>query len=275
MIYCIWYPSGGFGHYINAIISLFGKNFCRPTNNLIFSNVGDSHHLDLVAPKYFQDPEVYKFDFNPTLNYSVLIDNGIDNEGKRFEHFFPENNIVIKIGYNDWSWPIVAKTMIIKALHSSLENEVNISSEHWNTNESWAMREKYFLYLRGHPLRHKWRQDTTFFIDVFDVFDSTQLTTKLNCAGIEIEDFESIHLNFLTHNEKYIKPLLQAHDILKNLNQNVDLEITDIWTQAIVYYYIWLKYEIEVPHNDYSNWFTSTKDIVTMLAKHGVDIDSN
>lgn len=144
MIYCIWYPSGGFGHYINAIVSLHGKNFCRPKSNLIFSDVGDSHHLDLIAPKYFKDPDVYQVNFDSTLNYSVLIDNGINNEGKRFKNFFPENTTVIKIGYDNWSWPIVARTMIVKALQSSFEAEVNISPEQWNTNDAWALREKYF-----------------------------------------------------------------------------------------------------------------------------------
>lgn len=275
MIYCIWYPSGGFGHYINAIVSLYGKNFCRPKSNLIFSDVGNSHQLDLIAPKYFKDPDVYRFDFDQSLNYSVLIDNGINNEGKRFKNFFPENTKVIKVGYSNWSWPIVAKTMIVKALQSSLHNEVNVSLEHWNTREPWALREKYFLYLRDHELRYKWKPDSEIFVDVLDIFQLEQLTTRLNEAGIELENFETLHLDFLNYNKQYVDPLHQAKNVLKNLNQNLELDITDIWTQAIVYYYIWLKYNIEVLHNDYSNWFTSTNDIVTMLANHGVDIDSN
>ena len=32
MIYCVWYPSGGFGHFINAVISLYGVDFKRPKN---------------------------------------------------------------------------------------------------------------------------------------------------------------------------------------------------------------------------------------------------
>lgn len=165
--------------------------------------------------------------------------------------------------------------MIIKALQSSFDKEVPVSSKHWNTNEPWAVREKYFLYLRDHRLRYKWRPDNNFFIDVFDIFDSNQLIKKLNATGIDLENFEKTHLSFLNYNKQYVEPLIQSHNILKNLNQSLTLDITDIWTQAVLYYYIWLKYNIVVPHNDYSNWFTSTNDIVTMLAKHGVNIDSN
>lgn len=272
MIYCIWYPAGGFGHYINAIISLYGKNFCRPKNKLTFSTDGNSHCLDLIAPKYHNDPDVYKFDFDSTVNYSVLIDNGIFNEGKRFKNFFPSDSTVIKVGYSDWSWPIIAKTVIVKALNSSFDTEVNISPEQWDTNDAWALREKYFLYLRDHPLRHQWKSDDEFFIDIIDIFDSGQLTTKLSEAEIELENFELTHLNFLKHNKQYFAPLFQARNILKNINQSLKLDIADIWTQAIVYYYIWLEYGVEVPHNDYSNWFTSTNDIVTMLSNHGVSV---
>ena len=55
--------------------------------------------------------------------------------------------------------------------------------------------------------------------------------------------------------------------------QSDDLtHITDIWSQAVIYYYIWLKYNVEVPHNDYANWFTNTKEIVTMLRDNGVEV---
>ena len=30
MIYCVQYPSGGFGHFINAILTLHGVEFVRP-----------------------------------------------------------------------------------------------------------------------------------------------------------------------------------------------------------------------------------------------------
>ena len=88
MIYCVWYPSGGFGHFINTILNLHGKNFVRPINKIKFSHTGDLHALELTAPKYHADPENYNFNFDQNLNYSVLIDNGINNEGEQFKTIF-------------------------------------------------------------------------------------------------------------------------------------------------------------------------------------------
>ena len=85
MIYCIWYPSGGFGHFINAVLSLYGTNFARPRVNTVeFNNDGNSHAVELIAPKYLKNLNNYSFNFLPNYNYSVLIDNGINDEGTKF-----------------------------------------------------------------------------------------------------------------------------------------------------------------------------------------------
>ena len=81
MIYCVWYPSGGFGHFVNAVLTLHGRDFERPERvDYQFSKKGNSHELQLVAPKYLKNPTHYDFDFSSTDHYSVLIDNGINDE---------------------------------------------------------------------------------------------------------------------------------------------------------------------------------------------------
>ena len=101
MIYCVWYPSGGFGHFINAVLSLYGGNFARPKGALTFSQSGDSHSIDLTVP-------AYRFDqwpgaqFDSDINYSVLIDNGIDNSSEQFRTVFPDSQ-VIQVCYTDFS----------------------------------------------------------------------------------------------------------------------------------------------------------------------------
>ena len=158
MIYCIWYPAGGFGHFVNAIISLYGKNFAKvPDADLKFSSIGDSHQYALAAPTYFYDPEDYKFDFDENKNYTVLIDNGIHNQTQKFKNVFPQAK-VIKICYSDHSWPIIARTMIEKAMRSNLESEVDVDQASWPSKDHWARREKYFLFIRDHELRYGWRQ---------------------------------------------------------------------------------------------------------------------
>lgn len=267
MIYCVWYPSGGFGHYINAILSLYGKGFVRPKNLPKFSSNGNSHELKLVAPKYRKDQPTYNFKFDPALNYSVLIDNGINNESTRFQKFFPGAKI-FKLCYSDFSWPVIAKTMIVKAMHSNMNTELAVNSDKWSSTEPWARREKYFLFLRDHSLRYAWKPDSvSSSIMIEDLIDYNKLCQII---GIELDNFQNFWNDWLQSNVQYFQPILTAQKILQGQFEPVE----DVWTQAVVYYQIWCKYGVEVPHNDYSNWFESYEQIVKMLKDNGVNVDS-
>jgi hypothetical protein len=279
MIYCVWYPSGGFGHFVNAVLTLHGKNFARPrATQLNFSNNGNSHDLDLVVPKYLHDPDHYSFDFDPALNYSVLIDNGINNEGTRYRQSFP-SAVTVKICYSDWTWPVVARTMIEKAMNLEFDQVMVVDNALWPEQEPWAQREKYFLYLRDHHLRCNWRPATDCQnMDIKCLLNYQSMHQALTDAGIVVDSFENLWQQWRLHNNQYIDPIEIAHSVVGAVQQRKDFDlqqIKDIWTQSVIYYYIWLLYGFEVPHNDHANWFTNTKEIVTMLDKHGVSIDSN
>lgn len=273
MIYCIWYPSGGFGHFTNAILSLHGKNFVRPKKQLTFSKNGNSHNLDLVVPKYFHNTWTETFEFADNKNYSVLIDNGINDEGEQFKLIFP-NSSVIKICYTDYTWPVVARSMIDKAMESTIEHE--LSFDIWNTQDMWATREKYFLFLRDHPFRSAWKPNSIdFALKIDDMIEYADLLIALGSCGIEIDSFINIWKQWQAANQKYITPIQDAKTIINCVKNNVffDLKhIIDVWTQAVIYYYIWTEFGVEVPHNDYADWFTNTNDIVIMLNKHGVKL---
>ena len=276
MIYCVWYPSGGFGHFVNAILSLHGKNFVRPKKQLVFSNNGNSHKLDLVVPKYFHGIWTGTFKFADKKNYSVLIDNGITDESEQFKSIFP-TAIVIKICYTDYTWPIVARTMIDKAMNSSLDDELPVDI--WNTLDLWAKREKYFLFLRDHSLRFAWKPNSIdFTLKIDDMIEYADLLTVLASCGIELDSFDKTWEQWQLVNQKYITPIQDAKNIIHCVKNNFSFDlghIIDIWNQAVVYYYIWLEFGIEVPHNDYANWFANTQEIATMLNKHGVLVDTN
>jgi len=264
MIYCVWYPSGGFGHFINAILNLHGKNFVRPTNKIKFSNTGDLHSLDLPAPKYCADPENYKFKFDQTLNYSVLIDNGINNEGERFKTIFPTAH-TIKLCYNDVSWPIVAKTMIEKAMQSKIDKQLVVDCDKWDSEESWAVREKYFLFLRDHALRKAWQPaNNVTNLLVNDLLDYSQLHNQLQISGVELDNFESLYLSWQEANKQYVDPVKTAQLVIESIKNNVDVSldhISTIWGQAVLYYFLWVTFGREVPHNTYANFFSSTSTI--------------
>jgi hypothetical protein len=264
MIYCIWYPSGGYGHFINAILNLHGKNFVRPTNKIEFSNTGDLHSLDLPAPKYHADPDNYDFTFDPSLNYSVLVDNGINNEGERFKTTFSSAHI-IKLCYNDASWPIVAKTMIDKAMQSTVSEQLVVDCDKWIVNESWAVREKYFLFLRDHALRKAWRPGknvSNLFIN--NMLDYTTLHQQLSSLGVELDDFTQFHLAWQQANTQYINPVKNSQSVIESIKNNVNESldyISTIWDQAVLYYFLWINFGQEVPHNDYADFFQNTDAI--------------
>ena len=280
MIYCVWYPAGGFGHFVNAVLTLHGNNFIRPKKSLEFSADGNSHNLDLIVPKYFHESWPGGIEFVDSKNYCVLIDNGINNESGKFKNTFP-NATVVKICYSDHSWPVVALTMIEKAMQSNIEEQLPV--DQWNSDEPWARREKYFLYLRDHSLRYAWSSqnknmllDTE--LDVAELYQDYEECHAVINAVAKTENFYSLWKEWRQANSKYINPVINAKNILSLVvtNRSTDLtHVKDIWTQAVVYYYIWLRYSIEVPHNDYSEWFTNTNDIVKMLQEHGVEIDSH
>lgn len=264
MIYCVWYPSGGFGHFINAVLTLHGDNFVRPNNSLNFSKNGDSHNLQLVVPKYRQEQWSGIAEFLDNKNYCVLIDNGINNESDQFKSVFPDAS-VIQICYSDRSWPIVARTMIDKAMKSSLDQQLPLDK--WDSDEPWAKREKYFLFLRDHPLRHAWKPtvDWPLYVDNLlsyeSLFNSLNSLTKVNC-------FNELWIEWRKANSKYIDPVEIAQKVIAaiNFNQPYNLSgITDIWTQAVVYYYIWITFGVEVPHNDFSDFFSDINQIAKLV----------
>jgi len=254
MIYCIWYPSGGFGHFVNSVLNLHGENFVRPKTKLIFSSNGNSHALDYVAPSYIKNQNFYNFNFDPLRNYSVIVDNGINNEETKFVDFFP-GATVIKLCYSDYSWPIVANTMLTKAVGTDLESHLSSEAE-WESTEPWAQREKYFLYLRDHPLRYAWKPSNiskNLFIET--IMSYTDFANEIESFGIQLEDFEELHQTWQQSNYRYCQPVVSAEKFING--EELADPITDLWTQAVVYYQIWCKYGVEVPHNDFADFFTS------------------
>lgn len=270
--YCIWYPSGGFGHFINAVLTLHAQGFARPNNQSYeFSPTGNSHALELVAPKYLHDQGHYEFGFDPDKRYSILIDNGITNQSKNFRRFFP-GAAIIKICYDDMTWPIVARTAVEKAMGENLSEHLTGEAfeQAWPEDADWSRRERYFLYLRDHPHRYHWREDADCTnLQVSEILDHDVLRANLE-ELVELDDFRSLYDQWDHANQSYIAPVKRAAEVLERINDDWPLVGFDLWSQAVVNYYIWLKYQFEVPANDYADWFTNTQDIATMLKKHGI-----
>lgn len=269
MIYCLWYPSGGYGHFVNAILGFYGHDFARPTNSFQVSTDGNCHDIDLVIPKYnSQSANNYQLPIlSPDKNYSVLIDNGINDETADFLCCF-DGAKVIKICYDDWTWPVVAKTHVIKAMHSEFDQHLSPDAHRWPDSSDWAVREKFFLYLRDHDLRSKWRPEQYRSISIDHLRDHDTLIAAIRSCGIAIDNFTATWHTWWQKNQIYFDPIICAEQTVQQvkLRQSVDLaHVTDFWTQAVIYYYIWLHWRREVPHNDYAGFFASTDEILAWL----------
>jgi hypothetical protein len=158
---------------------------------------------------------------------------------------------------------VVAQAMIKKAMVNTIETQL----PSWDT-ANWAVREKYFLFLRDHELRAAWRPTDDFIVHVDDLFDYSQFYNALESCGVELNNFETTWNQWRSANSLYIDPVQTAQGVINNTKQKVNQDlsnITDLWTQAVIYYFIWLEFGIEVPHNDYADWFTNTNDIAIML----------
>lgn len=273
-IWCVWYPSGGFGHFINTVLTHHGIDFVRPFDTQYkFSSTGDSHTNELVAPKFLHNPTNYKFNFSETnKQYSVLVDNGINDQSKNFINTFPLAKI-IKVCYSSTTWPIVAATAVYKAMESNFDSELAVDADCWPCLDAWAQREKYFLFLSGHRCRSLWNTDThchNLLID--DLLEYDVFCHRLGKHGIRLTDFHELWKTWLVHNQKYIEPVIFAKKVIDAIDQDQTMDLLscqDLWTQAVVNYLIWDRFSYTVPANDFANWFSNT-DQITALLKHHV-----
>lgn len=269
MIYCVWYPSGGFGTFITTILSTFGNNFIRPNHSdFKFSSDGNSHLLRSDIPVY-RNTESYKFDFDHETNYAVLVDNGIDNQSDKFFHEFP-GAMKIKICYTDFTWPVVANTFIVKAMQSTPELVLPVEVDKWDqSEEDWVKREKFFLFLKEHAFRYYWKpQENSFHLEISDIRNYDKLKNQIESMGIVLDDFRDFWNSWYELNSRYFTPVDQALAIIDSIknNTNYDLSaITNLWDQAVIYYILWITYNKEIPHYDYADFFKDSNEIKKWL----------
>ena len=100
------------------------------------------------------------------------------------------------------------------------------------------------------------------------MLDYHVLKSTLELAGIVLEDFTELWQVWYTKNIQYFTPVLRSQSIIISLKNNINQDlsdITDIWEQAVIYYFIWLEFNQEVPHNDFANFFKNTNEIKQWL----------
>jgi hypothetical protein len=94
------------------------------------------------------------------------------------------------------------------------------------------------------------------------------MTRVLLKANIRTNEFNDLWNRWYAANYLYIRPIVSAQEIIKDIKQgnNKSLaEITDVWEQAVIYYFLWVEFNQEVPHNDYADFFNETDTIKAWL----------
>jgi hypothetical protein len=112
-----------------------------------------------------------------------------------------------------------------------------------------------------------WRRTNDYELQIDCLLNYDRLFAHLNSL-VEVETFDTLWKDWRQANAKYIDPIETAKKIttLVTHKQSYNLtHITDLWTQSVIYYYIWIEFGVEVPHNDFSNFFTNTDQIIDLV----------
>jgi hypothetical protein len=93
------------------------------------------------------------------------------------------------------------------------------------------------------------------------MLDYSQLHNQLLTSGVELDNFEALYLDWYEANKQYINSVknsqLAIESIKNNVNMSLDL-MSSKWDQAVLYYFLWITFGKEVPHNDYADFFSDT-----------------
>jgi hypothetical protein len=96
------------------------------------------------------------------------------------------------------------------------------------------------------------------------MLDYSQLHTQLSTSGAELSNFESLHQAWQQANKQYINSVKNSQSVVKSIKNNVNVNldhISSVWDQAVLYYFLWITFGEEVPHNDYANFFSDSDSI--------------
>ena len=287
----IHYPSGGYGYYLARLINSFVTNVVKTADNFLFDDLGTSHSLPLVAgnihfgqniDSMYADP-MYRNDIDQNKYIVVPHCPGIGNDSTLgFIHSF-QNAKIIHLCYKDNTWPLVFQNCIVKARQGNVETDVDFDKNLFGSDDNWARRENFVLTFINHYYRKMWKEcwhDRVLNIDISDLLTTpdrvlAQISDFINGTLTQIDLLPAGHQQFLNTNPNTVTHL-EILKIVDCLETEQDLQhIKQLYHQALVNFYLQLKFDFVVPANDYSEWFTNTNEIVEMLNKHGVSIDSN
>jgi len=284
----ISYPSGGYGYYLTRLINGFVSNVVRTQDEFLFDTLGTSHLLPLVAGDIHHEQERtlasidvrYQSDIDQQKYILIPYCPGIQNDNpSNMIKKFP-NAKIIRLCYEDNTWPLVFQNCIVKAAIGNLDTDIEFNEELFGSSDNWARRENFILLFETHHYRNMWKaynHERFLNIDIFELLVNPEQCLKhianfINGSTEQLDTLPMRHQQFLAANPNTIRHL-EILNLIENLQTDTDLQyLNQLYQQAVLNFYIQLKFNFVIPTNDYSDWFTNTSDIVKMMETHGVKV---
>lgn len=275
----IHYPSGGFGHFMNALLSLCTDEFYVADSGIDFSNSGDSHSFLLSAVKWARTNPDYKFtpfDWAQGLNrrHIVLVDLGIVNDSHTTVRKKFKQNYIVRMCIDQPARSIVYQTCLYKAQKKEFEFEYDAD---WQRREEFTKQYQYCDESQDYFLNNFQPVDDQNVVNVliswlFTDFDLVLSTLEV---GLDVEirrdQARELHRQFLLVNGRYATGLFWANRILASLDDGSNLDLSDCNTlhdQGYINYLLAKRYQIpEIPAYDYRDWFANTAQISTFITE--------
>jgi len=288
----IHYPSGGYGFYLTRLINRYVSGIVKVNDNFTFDRLGTSHSLPLVYGDLHHN-KIKDFDISTAdINYHSFIQQGnislipccpgINSDLIHNTLIQYPNSLFLRLWYDDRTWPLVFYNAIYKAMRGNIDKDIEFNENLFGSCSDWARRENFSLICKDHNLRNQWKA-----IDhprVHNINILSLLSNPTDCIkdianflnlSTDLFDIDQKHQLFLNSNPGTVTHLKML-DLVDNLIIDQPLSwIKELFWQGVFNFYVEKKYQITIPVNNYSNWFTSTKNVVKMLKEQGVIIDTH
>lgn len=277
----IHYPSGGFGHYMNALLTTCSHEFHVPSADVEFSSSGDSHAFELNAAKWTRDLETYVFEpaewaQGSHKRHIVLVDLGIDNDSHSTVRTRFPNNQLIRMCIDRDARSIVNQTCRFKAERQ--EEFDFLADNDWERREEVS---KMYHYCDSNPdyylnnFQPVVNDDLVLNLPISWLFFNFEPLLKRIESFLDIyihrEKANALHQQFMQGNSRYAQAVVWSRTVMNSLNSggNTSLDsCSNLHDQGFINYVLEQHYELkEIPPWDYRDWFKNTEQIAQAIER--------
>ena len=283
-IIVIVYPPGGYGNFINYIVThFFNETIKIEETPELFDTTGTAHrqkkYVSDIYPAIFDDYEInisvpYKNNEKIVLLYDSTVrnENNVDfNVHTQINAKFPNAVTIKNIVDLDFN-PIIHYTSLLK---TGYEYDHTDSQNMWESpDEDYSIRERWSLWYHSNPYQFSPCSDSNVVniqlskLSTDPVKTIIELAEKLNLTITDYHKLKSFCRNWIRVQMPYFKLLSTQRRIIRCIDNEIDLDISNITSlhdQGYINYCIEREYDVIIPVYDYKDWFKSTIEISEMI----------